>query len=72
MSTVAAIGDTHELEGFALVGVDVQIADSVAASAAAWSSLGSDVGLVILSPRAARDLETELDNRPDVLTVVMP
>ena len=69
MSSVVAIGESHELEGFALVGVTVQITETVDA---AWSELDSDVGLVILSPIAAEALRSRLVERPDVLTVVMP
>lgn len=72
MSSVIAIGETHELEGFALVGVTVEITETPETIDAAWSELDSDVGLVILSPAAAERLHSRLLERPDVLTVVMP
>ncbi len=72
MSTVAAIGETHELEGFALVGVHIQTAGTPEALLDAWHNLDSDVGLVILSPAAADTLQSSLAERPDTLTVVMP
>jgi vacuolar-type H+-ATPase subunit F/Vma7 len=72
MSTVVGIGVTHEMEGFALIGVRVIPAASDAEVTAAWAELESDVGLVILSADAERQLEAVLDSRADVLTVVMP
>jgi vacuolar-type H+-ATPase subunit F/Vma7 len=72
MSTVVAIGATHEMEGFALVGVHLVTAATDAEVAAAWAALDGDVGLVVLSPAAARALEAELRSHRDVLTVVMP
>jgi vacuolar-type H+-ATPase subunit F/Vma7 len=72
MSTVVGIGATHEMEGFALAGVPVIPAATDAEVAAAWTGLGEDVGLVILSPAAARQLRHELDSRRDVLALVMP
>ena len=72
MSTVVALGETHELQGFALAGVTVVAATAEVELSTAWQQLGSDVGLVILSPLAARVLESDLADRPDILTAVMP
>jgi len=72
MSTVAAIGETHELQGFALVGVAVTPAANRAQVIEAWENLDDDVGLVILSRRAAETLRPMLANRRDTLTVAMP
>ncbi|MFA9565085.1 MAG: V-type ATP synthase subunit F [Acidimicrobiales bacterium] len=72
MSTIIGIGATQEMEGFALAGVPVFTAATDAEVAAAWTGLGDDVGLVILSPAAARQLRHELDSRQDVLALVMP
>jgi vacuolar-type H+-ATPase subunit F/Vma7 len=72
MSTVVGIGATHEMEGFALAGVTVIPAALDAEVTAAWAGLDADVGLVILSADAGRQLRTVLDSRTDVLTVVMP
>lgn len=71
MSTVVALGETHELEGFALAGVKVIATTTEADVASAWHRLGNDVGLVILSATAARVLQPLLDDRPDILTAVM-
>lgn len=72
MATVVALGETHELVGFALAGARVVHAADAAALVAAWAALDADVGLAILSPLAATALDAVLDDRPDVLTVVMP
>ncbi len=72
MGTVVAIGETHELEGFALVGVTVVATKTQADVIDAWKLLDPEVGLVILSPAAAATLGSMLDDRPDVLTVAAP
>ncbi|MGB5757864.1 MAG: hypothetical protein WBM50_13190 [Acidimicrobiales bacterium] len=72
MSAVVGLGETHELEGFALVGVTVVAAATATELIDAWTNLDGDVGLVILSPTAAGVLDRHLDERPDTLTVVMP
>ncbi len=66
------IGSTHEIEGFALAGVHVIAASTDAEVTAAWAGLDSNVGLVILSPAAARGLQDQLGARQDLLAVVMP
>ncbi len=71
MGSVVALGETHELEGFALAGVEVIVADA-ADAVSAWEALDDDVVLVILSPSAAAAVLGELHRRPEVLTVVMP
>jgi len=72
MTSVVAIGETHELEGFAPAGVTVIATADDEDVERAWRELEPDVGLVILSVNAALVLDSELDDRPDVLTAVMP
>lgn len=72
MNRVVALGADEDLDGFALAGVRVVHARTERATSEAWSELGRDVGLVILTPDAARILGPVLDDRPDVLTVVIP
>ena len=72
MNTVVAIGETSELDGFALAGVRVVAAATDAAVMAAWQDLDHDVGLVILSSAAADILRPILPDRPDTLTVTTP
>jgi len=72
MKAVVAIGADPRLDGFALAGVRVLAAGTGAEVEEAWAALGPDVGLIILSAAAATTLEPVLDDRPDVLTVVLP
>lgn len=70
--TVATIGATHELEGFALVGASVHPAATAEEALAAWRDLDEGVALVILSRDAATTLAPALAERPQTLTVTMP
>ena len=72
MTAVVAIGATHDVEGFALVGVSVIAATTELEVIEAWSRLPDDTSLAILSAAAATTLDQQLEDRPDVLTVVMP
>lgn len=72
MTEVVAIGADPRLDGFALVGVRVVAASTGDEAVDAWAGLGRDVGLVILAPDAATALASRLDERSDVLTVVLP
>lgn len=72
MSTIVALGEDDRLEGFALAGASVITASTDDEIRRAWDRLDSDVGLVILSASASRALESRLDERPDVLTAVLP
>jgi len=72
VGTVVAIGGTHELEGFALVGAHVARARSDTEILRAWADLSPGAGLVILSSDAARTLHEQLAAQPDVLTAVLP
>lgn len=60
MQRVAAVGEEERVAGFALAGATVHVAPTADAVRAAWRELGPDVGLVILTPAAARALATEL------------
>ncbi len=72
MGSVLALGGSHTLDGFALVGVEVVRTTRPEQIRAAWDGLGEDVGLVILSSDAESVLRDDLDDRPDVLTAVLP
>lgn len=72
MNTVAGIGEDTNLEGFALAGVKVTIAQTDSEISDAWRNLDTTVAMVILSARAAHVLADELGRHPDRLTVVMP
>lgn len=74
---VAAVGETHEVEGFALAGALVVPADERAQVRAAVDDLVGSVGVLILTARAAALLPADLLASSDVapgraLIVVMP
>lgn len=72
MSRVAVIGEETRIQGFALAGVATHRAETDEEARSAWRSLGADVAVVILTPGAADRLASQLRQRPEVLTVVMP
>ena len=67
-----ALGADAELVGFVLAGVEVLPAGTDDELRRAWATLDDDVGLVVVSPRAAEILGDELDARPTTLTVMTP
>jgi vacuolar-type H+-ATPase subunit F/Vma7 len=71
MSRVVAIGSELQLAGYALAGVEVAAAEDAAAARRAWSGLGTDVGLVLLTPGAAASLPDRV-GRAGLLCVVLP
>lgn len=71
MSAIIGIGATHELEGFALAGVRIIPAATDEEAILAWSGLGDDVGLVLLSCAAADSLGSLIAARDEILTAVM-
>ena len=73
MSGIAAIGERERLQGFALAGVDVAVAEDPAGARAAWKALAPDAALVILTPASRAALAaSELCSAGDRLWVVMP
>lgn len=70
MGSIAVIGESGPLEGFALCGATVLVTADDAGAVAAWRGLDDDVALVVLSAAAARALGDRPGERPDVLTVV--
>ena len=71
MSRIAALGDREALAGYALSGVDVKHATDPDQVREAWLGIGSDVGLVLLTPEARQALPDPLDGR-DLLVTVLP
>ncbi|MEV0567748.1 V-type ATP synthase subunit F [Dactylosporangium sp. NPDC050588] len=51
---VAAIGETRLVRGYGLAGVTVVTAEDERAAQAAWRELDPRVGIVIVTPSAAR------------------
>lgn len=68
---VAVLGERPRVQGFALAGAMVLVADDDESVRSQWADLPSDVPVVVLTPVAAAALG---DLVPDVrrLTVVMP
>ena len=68
---VAVLGEQPRVQGFALAGALVLVADDAAAARSRWDALPADVPVVVLTPAAAEALRDQL---PDAarLTVVMP
>lgn len=75
MKRVAVLGERAKVQGFALAGAMVLIAEDAEQARTAWESLGADVAVVVLTPLAAASLAHEIDEaqRSDSrLPVVMP
>jgi vacuolar-type H+-ATPase subunit F/Vma7 len=73
VARVAVLGEPLQVQGFILAGAVVLAADDPAAVRSAWASLGDDVAVVVLTPRAAAALEPELAaGGAAPLTVVLP
>jgi vacuolar-type H+-ATPase subunit F/Vma7 len=68
-SRVAVIGEQVRVQGFALAGAIVRVAEDPDAARSAWLGLPDDVAVVILTPAAH---EAVADRPPHRLTVVMP
>jgi vacuolar-type H+-ATPase subunit F/Vma7 len=72
VSRVVVIGEGTAVAGYALAGAVVVPAEDPEAVLAAWDSLATDVGVVILTPRAARAVGPRRTTALRPLTVVMP
>ncbi len=72
MARVAVLGEEVSVQGYALAGAVVLVAEDVAAARAAWDGLADDVAVVILTPAAARALGPERVAGLHPLAVVMP
>jgi vacuolar-type H+-ATPase subunit F/Vma7 len=70
MSRIAALGESHRVEGFSLAGAAVFAAQSADEVRRAWANLPAEVAVVILTPAAADALGDVDDLRP--LRVVLP
>jgi vacuolar-type H+-ATPase subunit F/Vma7 len=70
MSSVVALGRWTELAGYPLAGVDVFDARTPEAVLRAWSSLPSDVAVVLLTAEARRSLPDPLLPRARLWAVI--
>ena len=72
MARVAVLGEEVSVQGYALAGAVVLVAEDVGAARAAWNGLADDVAVVILTPAAADALGPERVAGLHPLAVVMP
>ncbi len=72
MAAAAVIGELLAVQGYALAGAAVCPANGPEEAAAVWDALPAGTGLVIMTTSAAGWLAGRLEQRPDVLTAVMP
>jgi vacuolar-type H+-ATPase subunit F/Vma7 len=70
MSSIAVLGESHRVEGYALAGALVFVAADANSVKDAWARLPDDVDVVVLTPAAADALEDVVQARP--LRVVLP
>jgi vacuolar-type H+-ATPase subunit F/Vma7 len=71
MSRAAVIGEATAVQGYALAGALVCPAENPDEAADAWRALPPDIAVVVLTARAAAWLSKALEQRRDVLPVVM-
>ena len=72
MTEVAAIGAAYRVEGFALAGARVLVAEDPGDVRDAWRALPSTVRVVVLTPAAAALLDDQRETPGAPLTVVLP
>jgi len=72
MGRVVALGEAVRVEGFALAGATVLVAEAPDAVCRTWESMPDDVAVVLLTTNAAAALAHGEAPRKDVLTAVMP
>ena len=72
MSRVVVLGDPIWVEGFALAGATVLPATDPDAVRAAWADLPADTGVLVVTADAAEALGGALEDRPYLLSVVIP
>jgi vacuolar-type H+-ATPase subunit F/Vma7 len=69
---VVALGELSRLEGYALAGVDVRVAETAEEALQGWAALDANVGAVVLTRRAADALGARIEAPDSPLTVVLP
>jgi len=72
MGQIVVLGEAVRIEGFALGGATVLVADDPDAVRRTWESLSEDVTVVVLTSKAAEALATGIALREGLLSVVMP
>lgn len=72
MPRAAIIGESLRIYGYGLAGALLCPASDQADAVGAWHQLPGDVAVAVLTPQAATWLASELELRPDIVTVVLP
>lgn len=72
MGRLVVLGEAVRVEGFALAGATVLVADDADAVRRTWASLPSDVAVVLLTAKAAAALAGEAALGEGVLSAAMP
>ncbi len=72
MGRLVVLGEAVRVEGFALAGATVLVADDADAVRRTWASLPGDVAVVLLTAKAAAALAGDSALREGVLSAVMP
>ena len=72
MARVVVLGEASRVEGFALAGAAVIAVDGREEIVRAWTGLGDDTAVVVLTAAASAVLEDAGIDHDGVLTVVMP
>jgi vacuolar-type H+-ATPase subunit F/Vma7 len=72
MTRIGALGAAAQVEAFALAGALVFVTEEGGDIESVWDALPEDVGVLILTPAAAQLLGARLEERPQLLPVVMP
>jgi vacuolar-type H+-ATPase subunit F/Vma7 len=71
VTRIVAIGQLESVEGYGLAGVELVPAAGPAQVQEAWAGLDAGVGLVLLTPEAAAELDARLAEAEDRLWVVL-
>ena len=72
MSTVAVLGARALVQGFALTGARLLVAETAADVRDQWERMPNDVLVVIVTPSAAAELPGIRSSADGPMTVVMP
>jgi vacuolar-type H+-ATPase subunit F/Vma7 len=72
MGTVAVLGERHRIEALALAGAEPHPAETPDEAVSAWSELGPDVSILIVTPAAERALAAHAGERRDLMITVLP
>jgi vacuolar-type H+-ATPase subunit F/Vma7 len=72
MTHIVALGESDQVQGFALAGVRLIATAEPDELVRAWEALPDDVAVVILTRSAHRVLGERLGERPRLLWTVMP